>query len=449
MLRSLQGKGWRAARVLAGVLLAVAGGSVPASAYTVTGYVYQFQPGDAAPQRVVWHPVTSPGNVNFLSPITFAVTGGPVGASVEVKAAFDRWNTSAGTANLRYRLVTTGAHIAVRFTSTQTGVPGEISLAPGGGAFRLSDVLVLRTDRFNLDIPPVNTVPTDPLDQYDVYTVTAHEVGHDFGLHHRRNGCAAMTAQNHARGISCPQWEPDPTAVVEGVPDGTLVYNNPRRVLNSDDIRGLRTLYSRPQADLELTRSVFDKFTKRFSYEYQAVNRSIAGSDYFLKRLVLPLPGVAAEDIETPAGWVLSAETGADRVVWVAAAGNSGIPPGGSTLEGFDFRHPLAPQFATLETGFGLPNLAQVGAGSNGDFDDPANPSVVDLFLDGLPPATLPFDPNLVETSSEGYVPEFFTADVPTLSEWGILIVSGLFLASLVWTVWRRWRAPMAGGARA
>lgn len=445
------GNATRAAAGIAVIVLAGLGGLDPAWGYTVTGYVWQFQQGDTAPQRVEWDPVLNPGKVNFLTPITYSVgLGGPVGASLEVRSAFDRWNQIAGTANIRYRFVPGGGHITVQFVANPAGVPGEISIGASTSLFNLDSVLVLRTDRFNVDIPPVNTVLTDPIDQYDTYTVAIHEVGHDLGLGHRRNSCTTLTAQNFARGVPCPTWVPDPTAALEGLPVGTLVYNNPRRILTPDDIRGLRTLYSEPQGDLELVKSTFDKFSKRFHYEYRAINRSVAGSDYFLTRLEIPLPGILAESVETPAGFDLSPETGPDRIVWEATAGNPGISPGGNFIAGFNFNHPLAPQFGTLTTGFSLPNLALVGAGSGGDFDDPGNPSVVDLFHSGIPAVTIGFDPNAVIASTEGFIPQFFTADVPTLSEWGMIILSGLLLISLIYAMTRRRRiAPAGGGTHA
>jgi hypothetical protein len=267
-------------------------------------------------------------------------------------------------------------------------------------------------------------------------------------LFHRRNGCASLTAQNYARGIPCAEWEPDPS--VEGFPVGTLVYNNPRRVLTPDDIRGLRTLYSQPLAEMELTRSIFDKFSKRFFYEYRAVNRSIAGSDYFLRRIEIPLPGTPAEEITPPAGWLVSPETGPDKVVFVADTGNPGIAPGGNFVSNFTFKHPLAPQYGTVTSGFALPDLADVGVGPTGDFDDPAQPSVLDLIHDGLPVIGIGFDPTNVLADSEGFVPDVFTADIPTLSEWGMLILAGLFLGSMVYVLVRRHRgAPARGGTHA
>jgi hypothetical protein len=441
--------GSRAAALTAA--LTIAGLTAPAAfGYTVTGYVWQFQPGDPAPQRVEWNPVTSPGNVNFISPITFDTnTGGaPAGAQVEVKAAFDRWTVVAGTANLRYRQVSNNAHINIQFVANPAGVPGVTTIGNTSTVFSLDSLLVNRTDRFNLDNPPANTIATDPLDEYDVYTVTIHEVAHDLGLFHLRNSCAVQTAQNFARGIPCSEWVPDPS--VEGFPVGTLVYNNPRRVLTPDDIRGIRTLYSQPQADMELERSTFDKFSKRFLYEYRAINRSIAGSDYFLRRIEIPLPEVAAEMFETPTGWLLSPETDATKIVWVADPGNPGIAPGGNFVSGFKFRHPLAPQFGSLTTGFALPDLADVGVGPTGDFDDPAQPTVLDLVHDGLPVIGISFDPLNVPATTEGFVPSFFIADVPTLSEWGMLILTGLFLTSMIYAMVRRYRnVPARGGTHA
>ena len=413
--------------------------------YTTTGYVWQAEPGPGGPQRVVWHPVTSPGKVNFVSPITYSLgPGAPAGAEAEVQAAFDRWNQIAGPASIRYRKVTSGGDVMVNFGTNPAGVPGQITLNLSGGAFTIDTGLVVRLDRFLLDIPPLNSVASDPLDEYDLYTVTIHEVGHDLGLEHRRNGCSSLTAQNHARGIPCPEWVPDPTVPLEGFPIDTLVYNNPRRILLADDIRGLRTLYSQPNGEMELLKSSFDKFTKLFSYEYRANNKSISGSDYFLNRVEIPLSGVAAVNIETPTGFVLSPDTDENRIVWEADTGNTGIAPGGSSILGFNFQHNLAPQFgASLVTsGFSLPNLAVIGSGSSGDFDDPGNPSVVDLFHSGIPPVGgIPFDPTTVLSTSDAFTPQFFSADVPTLSQWGLMILSGLLMGSLVYTLVRRRRS--------
>ncbi|MEE9226289.1 MAG: hypothetical protein V3U66_00975, partial [Acidobacteriota bacterium] len=115
-----------------------------------------------------------------------------------------------------------------------------------------------------------------------------------------------------------------------------------------------------------------------------------------------------------------------------------------SSILGFNFQHNLAPKFgASLVTsGFSLPNLAVIGSGSSGDFDDPGNPSVVDLFHSGIPPVGgIPFDPATVLSTSDAFTPQFFSADVPTLSQWGLMILSGLLMGSLVYTLVRRRRS--------
>jgi hypothetical protein len=269
------------------------------------------------------------------------------GADDAIREAFDLWDVG-------------GLPVRIKFTEDALPDPNCLILfvginAPGTTSnalvnFNPRNIIyhlsrTLRTDGWSLDLDADQEVL---IDEYDILTTGAHEVGHLVGLGHSNANVHVMTPQDLARTAAGGSWEQIEQVAPFGgqpldlddnpIPNGTLAYFEPRDTLTYDDRQGAITLYSAPQFGW-ITNSFpappplppATLATQRYSHEIE--NLSAADAGYRVRELALPVASsLPVERLTAPPGWTITRDASHVRV----ETSGEGLAPGETLTFAFD-----------------------------------------------------------------------------------------------------------------
>lgn len=341
-----------------------------------------------------WNPAA--GRVGDMGDgLFFEVRNPPAAAQANAAAAaanaFAPWGATGGRINLRAAGPGRLPQFIVRWDNidapgiTSTGLVGAIPHQVPLSGIILNSGRTLRTDGWNLD-----TAGTRPavIAEYDVFTVTLHEIGHGIGLDHPGNATSVMTSQDVARGAGgswrglerrAPFAGQPMTLGGAALPNGALAYLNPRAALAADDVLGAVTLYSGPSAETPSEAEALGG--GKFRYTYRPRNLADRRSDYRFRVLEVPVPReVKVENIVVPAGWTGERTETAVRFTF---SGTGGLAPGETVTFRFDADAPPADRPPTVR--WAVPGVQNAARGAGGDLED--------LIDDSEPLPLLNFNP--------------------------------------------------------